>query len=127
MIDSHQEALLTGGGECPLHTHPQEVLDFDDLLDLMAATPVNTVDSDYTPTKGDFIVLVDTSLNDVTITMPLASLGREFHIVKISKANRVFVVPTPPDNLIGSTEGVVIYNRYTSIHMKSIAGGYIFL
>lgn len=127
MINPDQEAQLIGSGECFLHVHPQEVLDFDDLLDLMVSQPVNTITGDYEPTKADYLILCDTSLNDIRITMPLAALGREFQIVKISEANRVFIDPTPPDHIRFSLTGAIIYNIGTSLHLKAITGGWIFV
>lgn len=126
-FSDEQFSQLVGGGECHIHTHPKEQLDFSDRLELMLAEPFHEVSSNYTMTKGDELLMVDTTAGDVTITLPLAANGREFQVVKKVNANALFIVPTPTNNIIGSTDGVVVYNRFTSLHIKAIPGGYILI
>lgn len=127
MIDESQTAQLVGGGECFLHYHPQEPLNFDDHVDVMASDPVTEVNANYTPTSTDYTILVDTSAGDVTITMPIAANGREYQIVKVSAANRLFIVPAATETIIGSLTGVIVYNIFTSLHHKAVTGGWIFV
>jgi hypothetical protein len=122
-----QIAQLTGGGVCFIHHHPKEVLGFAERLELMEATPVNVVTGDYTLTKADEILLVDTSSASITITMPLAEKGREFQIIKYAPQNALWIVPTAPDTIIGSATGVVLYNQFSSLHFKAVTGGWVFL
>jgi hypothetical protein len=122
MIDSHQEALLIGGGECPLHTHPEDIMNFDDHIDQMDSDPIIEVSSDYIPTDTDFRIRVDTTAGDVIITMPVAANGREYQIMKRFNANRLFIIPTAPDTIIGSETGVIVYNAFTSLHLKAVFG-----
>lgn len=125
MIDEAQASQLIGGGECFLHFHPQEPLQFDDAIDLMESAPTITITDDYSPTSNDYLILCDTTNNDIRITMPLAGFGREYQIVKVAEANRVFIDPTSPDHVRGSLTGLIIYNIYTSLHLKAITGGWI--
>ena len=129
MSDLTQEQLaqLVGGGECFIHMHPKEQLDFSDRLELMNAAPRNSTSSDYSLTKADELVLVDTSANDATITLPLADKGREFQVVKVSPLNTLYVAPTNPDTVLGSTTGIAITTLFTSLHFKSVSGGYILI
>jgi hypothetical protein len=123
-LTNEQVAQLVGGGECFIHIHPKEPLDFTDSLALMAAEPITHVTgvSTYTPTKFEEMLAVDTSVNSVTITLPTAFNGREFYVIKMTPQNRVLVVPTPTDHILGSTLGVEIFNQFTALHFKAIAG-----
>ena len=122
-LSDEQIAQLIGGGECFIHIHPKEPLDFTDSLELMAAEPITNVTSPtYTPTKFEEMLLCDTTNNNITITLPLAFNGREFYVVKMAPQHTVYVLPTPPDTILGSTVGVEILNQFTSIHFKAIAG-----
>ena len=120
-LSDHQMAQLIGGGECFIHVHPKEVLGFSEILELAEAWPERTIDGDTTLTVDDYHVLVDTSAASVTITMPLASKGREFHITKLTPQNALWIIPTPPDTIIGSTVGIVLYNQFSSLHFKAIS------
>lgn len=126
-LSPEQSSQLVGGGECFIHYHPKEILGFTERLELMEATPVINVVGDYTPTRADEIIIVDTSAASATVTLPLASKGREFQIVKGTEQNALYIAPTAPDTIIGSDIGVVVYNAFTSLHFKSITGGYILL
>lgn len=124
-LTDQQLAQLIGYDLCYVHSHPKEILGFSERLELMAAQPPNTIISDYTLTKSDDLILVDTSIGDVTITLPLASQSREFQIVKYSDLNRLFIVPTSPDLVLGSASGIQVNNKYSSLHIKAIVGEYI--
>lgn|SRR5574337_509646 len=124
-LSAEQFAQLVGNGECHIHSHPKEQLDFSDRLELMVAEPDRGISSNTTLTKADELVKVDTTTANVTITLPPADKGREFQIVKIATPNVAYVVPTAPDTVLGSATGVVIYNQFTSIHLKAVSGGYI--
>lgn len=125
-LTDFERSQLTGGGECFIHHHAPEVLDFYDRLDLMAATPNTSVSTNYTALKTDELILVDTTAGDVTITLPLAANGREFHIVKIVAANNVIVAATSPDTVNGAAS-ISRSAAYGSIWLKSITGGYVTL
>ena len=125
-LSNEQAAQLIGGGECYIHTHPKEQLNFSDRLELMAAQPINTITGDYTLSRADELVLVDTSAATVTITVPLAENGREFQIVKYADQNALNIDATAPDKILAS-DRVIVYNRFTSLHLKAVPGGYIFI
>ena len=120
-----QFSQLVGGGECFIHVHPKEPVDFSDVIELQAAEPITVVTGDYTPTKVEGMLLVDTSAGNVTITLPTAFNGREWYVIKMVPQNILFVVPTPPDTILGSTDGVAIYGQFTALHFKAITGGFI--
>ena len=120
-----QVAQLVGNGECFIHKHPKEVLGFTEILELSQAWPERTIDSDTTLTVGDYHAIVDTSAASVTITLPLASKGREFHITKLTPQNALWIIPTPPDTILGSAVGIVLYNAYSSLHMKATSYDWI--
>ena len=126
MLTEEQLSQLTGGGECFIHVHPQEPLNFDDHSDLMGSDPIREITSDYTPTVIDFRIRADTTGGDIRITMPPTASGREFQITKKVSANRLFIIPTPPDTIIGSTTGVIVRNAYTSLHCKAVEEGWEF-
>ena len=113
---------LAGNGYCYLHTHPRVPLDFSDRLQLMSVEPTEPVTSDYALGRADELVLVDTSLQNVTITLPLAARGREFCVVKMSAANEVRIVPTPPERILGITTATVLTSRYSKIRLKAVVG-----
>jgi hypothetical protein len=126
-LSNQQLSQLVGGGECYIHTHPKEILGFTERLELMEAAPVITVTGDYTAGARDEIIIVDTTLLSITITLPLAAKGREFQIVKGTEQNALYVAPIAPDTIIGSVMGVVVYSAFTSLHFKAVTGGWILL
>ncbi len=126
-LKEDQLAQLIGMGECYIHTHPKELLTFEDRLALAAAEPVFTVTGDFTPTRDTELLQVDTSTTSITITLPLADRGREFQIIKTSEKNALYVVTSGSNTITGSSTGLVVYNKYSSLHLKSVAGGYLLL
>lgn len=121
-LTPEQFSQLTGQLECFIHTHPKEPLDFSDRLQLMSVGPIERVTSNYELSRADELVLVDTSLQNVTITLPLAARGREFCVVKMSAANEVRIVPTPPERILGVTTATVLISRYSKIRLKAVVG-----
>lgn len=113
---------LVGNGYCYVHVHPKAPLDFSDRLQLMSVEPTERVTSDHTLGRAGELVLVDTSLQNVTITLPLAARGREFCVVKMSAANEVRIVPTPPERILGITTATVLTSRYSKIRLKAVVG-----
>mgnify|MGYP000849594142 FL=1 len=129
MITPEQLSQLVGSGECFIHTHPREVLGFQDRLDLAGATSVATItDPAYAPSPKDEVLLADTTAGNVVITLPRANKGREFQVIKVAGGGSVIVKPTVPDTINGSPEGVVFSNNYTSLRLKAVFGtGYLSL
>lgn len=113
---------LVGNGYCFMHVHPKVPLDFSDITQLESVQPSNPITGDYELTRADSLVLVDTSAGSITVTMPLAAKGREFQITKMTPQNALWIVPTPPDRILGSAVGVVLYNQYSSLHFKAVEG-----
>lgn len=123
ILTDNEVDQLAGNGYCYIHTHPREPLNFSDRLQLMFVEPTEPVTGDYELTRADELVLVDTSLQSVTITLPLAARGREYRITKMFPQNAIRIVPTAPDRVLGSSTGVVLYNQYSSLHLKALYDG----
>ena len=123
VITPNEVDQLVGNGYCYIHTHPKQPLDFSDRLQLMAAEPSTPVSGDYELARGDELILVDTSFGSATITLPPASRGREFQITKMTPQNAVWIVPAASETVLGSEAGVVLYNQYSSLHLKALYDG----
>ena len=121
-ITPNEVDQLVGNGYCFVHVHPKVPLDFTDLVQLGAVQPSSPITGDYELTRSDSLVLADTSAGSITVTMPLAARGREFQITKVTPQNALWIVPTAPDRILGSAIGVVLYNQYSSLHLKAVEG-----
>lgn len=126
MLSDQEASQLTQGTVCYIHTHPKDLLGFEEKLELMRATPVSTPSGNYTVGRSDELILVDTSSASVTVALPPAVDGREFSVTKVSPNNTLFVVPTPPSTIIGA-EGVQFTGSYTSLRIKAINENYILI
>lgn len=128
-LTDQEFSMLVGLGACPLHYHEPDPATFNDRLQLSSAQPVTNISASgiYSVTRADELLLCDTSSGIITIQLPAAANGREFQIAKTSAANALIIVPESGDTILGSTEGLVIYGKFTSLHLKAIAGGYILL
>jgi hypothetical protein len=126
MISPQEISQLTQGAVCYIHSHPRDVLNFVEKLELMRVTPVSAQSGNYEVTRNDELILVDTSLQDITITLPLAENGREFSVVKVAAPNKVFVVAMHPSTIIG-VEGVQFSGNYTSLRIKAVNQNYILI
>lgn len=66
--------------------------------------PVTSQTGDYTVTDSDFLVLVDASSGNVTITLPASSSGRRYEIKKTdSSANKVIIDGDGSETIDGAT------------------------
>ena len=126
-LTDQQLSQLVGQGECFIHFHPKDPYGLADRLGLMAAEPVTTVTGDHTLSGREELILVDTTAQSITVTLPVAAKGREYQIVKVSSKNALYIIPANPDTVCGGTSGLVVYNAYTSLHLKAITGGYILI
>ena len=120
MITPQQVVELTTGGTCYIHMHEKPLLDADDRAQLAYVEAVTEVSGPaYQATWEDEFLAVDTSSGSVTVTLPPATRGREFQITKMTLANAVWIVPTAPDVILGSSIGAVLYNQYSSLRLKA--------
>lgn len=117
-LNTNQYFQLTQGGECFLHFHPRHVIDADDVNNAQRARNILLEAGNYTAKPNDEILLVNTQAGNVTITLPHSDFKKEYQIVKTSSANILFVVPTAPDTILGSTIGVSTTSVYTSLNFK---------
>ncbi len=94
---------LVGGMDCSLHYHSSDrVPTHDTLKRLQQLKNVISVSSHYTALKKDDIILVDTTSSGITVTLPLASNGIEFTIIRIAGANSVTVARSGSDTINGA-------------------------
>lgn len=133
MLSAQETSQLTQGAVCYIHTHPKDILGFEEKLELMFATPIRVAvpimvpgGGSYTVSRGDELVLVDTSSSNVTVVLPPTDNGREFSVTKVSPNNTLFVVPTPPSTIIGA-QGVQFTGNYTSLRIKAVNQNYILI
>lgn len=117
-----EEDQLHRGAECRIHFHPKEFPDLDDLINLEAVNPGEPITSDVTLNSLQSLVLVDTSLSNITLTMPPAQNGREYQIMKTSASHVLYIVPSTGETILGSLIGVSIFNFGTCIHLKAVTG-----
>ena len=127
-LTDQEFSMLVGLGACPLHYHEPDPATFNDRLQLSSAQPVTNISTagTYTVTRADELLLCDTSSGIITIQLPVAASGREFQIVKTVEPNALIIKPETGEAITGST-GLVIYGRYTSLHLKAVVGGYILI
>lgn len=127
MLSPQQESSLTSRGDCFEHWHSEDrVLRHDDVLAYQSLTVVfdvstNTVIDD----RFDFI-RVDTSAGNVDVTLPPAKSGRELEVMKNSAANRLRILPSNSDLILGATE-VRVFNYGTSLRFKAVSDGWFII
>lgn len=126
MLTQQESSQLTQGAVCYIHTHPKDILGFDEKLELMNATPISAASGNYSVGRNDELLLVDTTSASVTVTLPPADNGREFSVTKVSPNNTLFIVPTPPSTIIGA-EGVQFTGNFTSLRIKAVNQNYILI
>lgn len=128
-LTNEQFQQLTRGGECLIHTHPREISDFQDRLELAKAMPSTTVSStSYIVSSRDELLLVDTTSGATTIQMPVALNGREYTISKTAGAGNVNILPASGETVLGSSVGITFSNIGTTVVLKAVTGlGFIAL
>ena len=77
--------------------------------------------TNYTVLRGDDIIVCNSV---ITVTLPLATRGREILVNKNFATGTVTVVPTSTDTIVGSTSAL-LYTKGTTLHFKAVSGGYI--
>lgn len=125
MITERQEVALTGKGDCQEHYHLADRATNAALQS--AAMQASITASPYTVRSDDDFLLVDTSSTSITLTLPPARNGKEYEVIKVAAGNAVFIEPNAAngDTVLGSTTGVVIYNRFDALRLKAITGGWV--
>ena len=79
----------------------------------------------YAVSRGDNIVLVDTTSASVTVTIPTSKNdGWECEVVKTSAANRVIILPSGTDTLVGETS-VEVYDQWTALRFRAVPNGFV--
>lgn len=121
MIDAFQEAMLTSGGDCPLHWHSSPTTDLDDLRRLQqleivanvsATTDMATV-SDTKVKNADYL-RVDATSGTRTITLPNAyASGRRITVSRVAGANTVTVSAQSGETVQGTTSITASFAPHT--------------
>lgn len=79
----------------------------------------------YTVTRSDYLLLVDTSLFSVSVTLPPSKNdGWEYEIVKTTEPNRLIILPTGSDTLVGETS-IEVDDQWTALKLRAVLGGYV--
>lgn len=126
-MNAEIDPTLTQGGDCFLHYHSiDRVPDQVFLSALEGVYARRTVTGNTTLTATDDIVLVDTTSGNISVTLPRASNGKEFQVVKTAAAFTLTILPTGADTILGTTS-LAVTGRWTSLHFKSVVGGYILI
>ena len=121
-LDPIQESNLVSGGDCFEHWHSSDrSLSHDDVLQYQSLTTVRSVSTDINVDDRWDYILVDTSSGNRTVTLPLALNGREIEVIKATAANKVTILPSGADTIIGAT-GVIIQSRFDAIRLKAVHG-----
>ena len=83
--------------------------------------------STYTVSPFDYVLQADTSAGNVTLTLPESKNdGWEVEIIKPSPMNRVIILPTGTDTLVGDTQ-VDVYDQWTALRFRAVSGGYVLI
>lgn len=86
------EQSLTGGGDCFSHYHSEDRRPTQlTLHSLYSVSREVSVSSDYVLSDNDDFILVDTSVGNVTVTLPKAINQIEVEIQKLSSANTLII------------------------------------
>lgn len=122
MLDQRDERQLVGGGDTLLHYHLSDrVPTIDTLEGLWRVAPIfSMTTSGIVPLHAVFI-LADSSAGNVNVQLPLASASREIEVIKLSTKNRVLILPTPPEKILGQ-DGVILQTQYDALRLKAIEG-----
>jgi len=123
-LTERQVSNLTSAGDCFEHYHSSDrVLSHGDVAELQNLAAVRTITGDFTVGANDDFLLVDTSVVNIAVTLPLAGNGRELEIMKNADANYISIKAVGTDLILGANE-LRVYNYGTSIRLKAIPNGW---
>lgn len=89
-LDEGQIDELTGGGECHLHHHPTSITHVE-VDQFQAILRIRQTALDYTANPVDDIIVCNTNVGNITVTLPLAQGAKEFTVTKASALNTVTI------------------------------------
>jgi hypothetical protein len=93
---------LVGGGRCESHYHEFNPTR-DNLIALEQLRNIRRVSAAYTATERDDIIVVDTSVASVTVTLPVPRNGKEFVVSKAAAVNSCVVAFSGSHTAYGQT------------------------
>lgn len=112
---------LKGGGDCPDHFHRSDRFPTrDSLLWMQSLKSVRTISANYTATKDDDIVVVDTA--GVTLTLPPSRNGREYTVSSIGLGTAT-VTPDGSETINGSASYAL--GTTSVVRLKAVSGGWV--
>lgn len=127
MLSQQQESELISGGDCLAHWHSSDrVVSHGDLRELQNLAVVYNSSGDIMVSTREDFILADTSVSNMTVSLPEARNGREIEVVKYSPANKLTVSAWGSNKILGSDQ-VIVYNYGTSLRFKAIQGGWIII
>lgn len=127
-LTEEQLISLTSMGECPLHYHSADrAVQHEQFEQLQGVKVIKYVIGDYTVSVKDDIIVVDTSMKAVTITLPLSAPPREYTIVRatISTNSNALTIRFSGGQSMFYAYYITL-TGYSDVRvLKSIVGGYI--
>lgn len=122
MLDPRDEQQLVGVGDTLLHYHLSDRIPTVDTLEqLWALAPIFAMTSSGEVPPHAAFILADSTAGSVTVQLPPAFASREIEIIKLSTANRVLILPTPPEKILGQ-DGVILQTQYDALRLKALEG-----
>lgn len=85
-------------------------------------TAITISDNIAVPSTGNIVYYVDASLQDVTLSLPAAtvtSTGILYKIIRLDNSSNKIVINTVPGSSINGTESKVLTNQYESMNVYS--------
>lgn len=103
---------LIAGGDSFAHWHSEDRVPTQEFLHgLHQLVAQSTVTTNTTLGSRQDIVFVDTSAGDVTITLPNATEGQEYTVVKVGATNKLIITSVAPLTVNGQTSVSYTTNR----------------
>lgn len=88
---------------------------------------LSTVTTNYTAGQHDYVILIDTTDGDVTITLPISSTainGKRYEIKAINTFHNAYIAVDPTDAIDGDAESPVLLTFPQSITVVTNQSGW---
>lgn len=118
-LTPEQEYQLTSGFDTNLHSH-----DFDRQLTSKSLAQIQeiekciTVTANYTASYRDDFILVDSTSNTVTVTLPFAKGQKEIVVVRVKGTFGVTIAAQSPNTVNGSAS-IPITSPHLAVRLKA--------
>lgn len=124
-LNPYQYEQLTGGGECDQHYHPI-IGSRADVERLQELVRIREVAADYTIVAGDDIIVGNTNVGSITVTLPTSRGQREITVVKSAALNTLTVEFTDGQNCFGQTSFAMV-DLGERLRFKAFLGNWILI